>query len=971
MDNNGITGLKYSLEPMDHLYKIYGEFGRRNDINEWIYFFRRPELANEKMYESIGKQLLGYMVQYGNISQEIVKVIEDTFHFARDREKYEKTIGYEAMETYCRYLLENREFPPFDLFEGYDEDKNYDSFIYEFREMFFNYSTEEAAEYRSRLDDLKDMGIYHPYLAFLDSEYYVLCGEWQAAADSLNSIEDCYHKYMSQGFLFSRKGLYEMAEACYEKAMEERGSNFDPALVAEYLRSKWESGKEADALFAADKFEEAGYGHVVMPIKQMFLTELGKVIMEKGETQQLSEGEFILLKEMYKSYGDFESVKKLADLSWKKAFEDESWTIDMAEACFETGDFEQAQKIIDMVYDGKKKITSAGRLKIREIKARLLFEQGRIADAYEIMENICSRPESTIIQKYNLAGMYMTTGKFKSASTLLSKLRYESSGNFFYTYDLAMCSMKLEKHEKALALFMQVYSEIPELGRAAFHIVECAVELKDDKEVKQAMNIVKENLSFYEIRYFNGLILEMNGEFKEARETYKKLIDEYKEDLFPEQLLYDLYVRYFLMVAETNGRVGAMIKEMQGVLERYPKAAELWIYLAEFHEMTEYMEENIEHCYRMALKAEPFNTNALLGLLNVYIEAGDSRKIWDMSNKLVEYTDKPEGYLLRAESGYDIGKTEQCMCDFNKYEQMGGDKNDVLDTRADIALMLGEYEEAYKGYEEKLKNKTSSDIPCYDKLALCMCKLGRYDEAVDTLDIACETSRIADHHMMLYKIQMYMGDFNGAKETLKRYSKIFDINKLFDDDYVIMNAWLLTEAGKALQAESVAESIASREGERLCGIHEMLHMNFKKAAKMFKKLVKKEPDEVENYMWCALASHLCGAKGDAEMVARQGLEVLHKEIGEIEAMTVPYFMCQYAFLKMLCGENGAAVDMFNKALSVPTCKDYPCSACYEAHYGKAMNHLLNGNYQDAKLEFDEALRIKPANIVCRTMRKLL
>ena len=971
MDNNNITGLKYNLEPTDHLYKVYGEFGRRNDINEWIYFFRRPEFADEKVFTEIAHQLLGYLVKYSNISQEIVKMIEDTFHFARDREKYERAVGYEAMETYCRYILGKKEFPPFELFEEYDEEKNYDRFIYEFREMFFSYSTEDPAEYRNRLDALKEMDIEHPYIAFLDSEYYVLCGEWNAAAESLKNIEDCYHKYMSQGFLFTRMGLYDMAEVCYEKAIEEQEANLDPALVIEYLRSKWETGKEADALFAAERFEEAGYGHVVMPMKQMFLTELGKAIMEKGESQELSEGELILLKEMYKSYGDFESVRKLADLSWKKGFEDESWTIDMAEACFETGDFDQAQQIIDMVYDGRKQITSTGRIKIRELKARLLFKQGRIGDAYEIMENICSRLESTVSQKYTLAGMYLTTGKFKSASNLLSKLRYEASSNFFYTYDLAMCCMKLEEYEKAIALFMEVYSEIPEFGRTAFHIVECAVELRDDKEVKQAMNIVKGNLSYYEIRYFNGLILEMNEEYKEARETYKKLIDEYKEEMFPEQLLYDLYVRYFLMVAETNGRVGAMVRDMQEVLSRYPKAAELWIYLAEFQEATEYMEENIKHCYEMALKADPFNVNALLGLINVYIEADNSKKIWELSNRLVECTDKPEGYLLRAQSGYDVGKTEECLNDLNKYEQMGGSKNDVIDTRADIALMLGDYEEAYKGYEEKLKNKKPEDIPCYDSLALCMCKLGRYQEAVDILDIACETSMIGDHHVMLYKIQMYMGDFGGAKETLKRYSKMFDINKIFDDDYTILSAWLHTEAAEVFKAESIAESIASREGERLCAIHEILHMNFKKAAKLFKKLVKKEPDEVENYMWYALTLHLCGSKADAEACAKQGLEIFKREYGDIEDLKAPYFLCQYAFLKVLYGENEEAVEMFNKALSNPTCKDYPCSACYEAHYGLGINHLLNGNKQGAKEEFDAALKIKPANIVCRNMSELV
>lgn len=971
MDTSQITGLKYNIEPIDHLYRIYGEFGRRNNVNEWIYFLRRPELAGEHEFSEIAEHLLQCMVRYGNISQEIVKIIEKSFGFEYEREKYEKVVGYDGMETYCQYMLKNREFPPYEFFEEYDDTKDYDSFIYEFRDMFFNYRTDDAAEYHQRLDKLKEMGIEHPYIAFLESEYYALCGEWETAIRSLDSIEDCYYKFLKRGLLFSRIGVFDLAEACYEKAMEIRSQNLDPALIEEYLISKWNGGKEGEALIAAGKFEEAGYEYVVLPVKQMFLTELGKTIMEKSEKQEISEGDLLILKEMYKSYNDYENIINIINYSWERGFENECWTIDIAEAYFENGDFEEAQKIVDMVYDGRKKLTSTGMLKIREIKARLLFEEGRIGDAYEIMENICKRPECTVSQKYNLAKMYLITGKYKSASKLFDELRYESSGNLFYTYDMARCYMKMEIYNKAMYLFMEIYSKIPEFGRAAYHIVECAVELQDIGEVKSAMNIVKENLSYYEIRYFNGIMMEMEGDFKKAREIYKKLIDDYEIDVFSEEFLYEIYLRYFLMVAETNGRVGSMIRDIENVLAAYPKAVHLWDYLAEFHEITEYMEENIEKCCKMALKADPFDVQAIMRLVSICIDKEDMKTVWELSNRLIECTDLPEGYLLRAQSGYDIGKVDQCMSDLNKYEQMGGDKNEILDTRATIAMSLGEYEEAYKCYEEKLKNKKVSEIPCYDDMALCLCKLGKYGEAMKTLDTACENSRIGTHHDILYKIQMYIGDFSGAGKTLKRYSKVCNINKFMDDDYLIMSAWLATEAGNGLKAQTIAESIASREGERLCAIHEMLYMNFKKAAKMFKKLVKKEPNEIDNYSWCALALNLCGNKAEAEACATQGIAVFKEQYGDIQDIKLPYYLCQYAFLKVMCSKCEEAVHIFEHALEVPTCRNYPCSECYEAHYGLGINHLVHGNRYDAKIEFDKALEIKQANIVCRKMRELV
>lgn len=971
MSSNQITALNYNLEPVDHLYMIYGDFGRRNDINEWVYFLSRPELSDKQEFRSIADTLLEYMVKYNNISQEVVQMIENTFHFARDRAEYEKNIGYEEVETYCRYMLETKEFPPYELFDGYDETKDYDSYIYEFRDMFFNYTPENPAEYLQRLDDLKKTGIRHPYIVFLESEYLALCEEWETTISILDTIDDCYHKFMHKGLLFSSTGNFDLAEACYEKAMSMRTHNLDPVLITDYLMSKWNSGKESDALIYADKFEQAGYEYVVMPVKQMFIEELSKVIMENSNERDLSENELLILTEMYRTYGDYNKVTDIVKYSRDHGFDNELWTIYASEAYFETGNHEEAQQIVDLVYDGTKKLTPAGILKIKEVKARILHEKGRIGDAYEIMENICRRPESTMSQKYNLTKMYLKTGKFESAYRLLSELKYKSPDNLFYTYDFGKCCMQTEEYEKALSLFIQVYNENPEFRHAAYHAVECAVEQQDDKKVEAVMDLVKEHLSGYEIRYFNGMIQEMNEDFKGARETYRKLADEYKEDIFPEELLYQVYLRYFIMVEETNGKLGAMIRDIENTLAAYPCAADLWLYLADIHESTEYMEENIERCFSMALKADPFNTNAMLGLLSIYTDNENSAKEWELSNRLVECSDLPEGYLFRAQSGYNSGNTDQCMKDLNKYEQLGGDMNQALELRAAIAMFNGEYEAAYKYCEERLKTRKTSEIPCYDELALCMCKMGRYEEAAETLDIACENSRIGDHYATLYNIQMHMGKFSDAAETLKRYSKMCDVNRLLDDDYLLMSAWLSTESEKWFKAQSTAETIPSRDGERLCAIHEMINMNYRKASKLFKKLVKKEPDEIDNYSWCSLALRLKGADAESVSCARQGLAVFKEQNGDVKDIKSPYFLCQYAFLNTLCNECEEAVRTFEHALEMPTCHYHPCNECYEAHYGLGMNHLLNGNKQDAMIEFDKSLKIKPANIVCRKMRELI
>ncbi len=970
-DHEAIMSIKYSMEWEDHLHDIYENFGRRNNINEWIYFFRRPEMADTKKHDEIAIRVLQYILWYGNIMQDIVKAIDDTFHYSQKREAYESFIGYEGMESYEKRLLLMKEFPPYDLFEEYDEEKDYDSFLNGFREIYFDFHAEDPGEYRKKLEELKKLEIYHPYLALLESEYYILCGEWEAAVHSLKELEDGYYKSMSMGILFEKAGSFDIAEECFGQAIKYRPDKLDAAVVSGYLMSLWNNHKEGEALLMAGQFTGQGYEYMVKPLKQMFLEELSQILMEKAGERELTEGEMLILIELYKLYGQYDIVADIARKSLERGFEEERWIVDLAEACVETGDYEDAQNIIEMVYSGEKKLTLTQMNRIREIKARLLFSIDRIADAYDIMAVLCERPESSMQQRFCLVQMYMKTGKIRSAIRFLRRLRYESAGNLYYTYHLARCFMLSGEWETAKELFEQVFMIEPKLERTAYHMVQCMIECGSTDDVEKGMKQAEDYLSIYEKRYLKGQLLEMWEKFHDAKKLYKNIAEEYSSGLFPKELLYDSLVRYFLMWEETGGKIGPMLEKMKKTLEQYPDASQLWLYRADFHEKVQVEEDNIEKCCRMALKADPYNREAMLRLVSAYAEQENWEQVGNIGERIIIYTDLEEGYLLRAQGEFYQGKRDRCMSDLDMYLKLGGDKNKVREVRGIFAMEMGLYEEALDHYQEKLKKRNVSEVPCYDDVAVCLCKLGRFKEAADLLDVVCEDSKYHPFHELLYHIQLYTGDFAGAKSTLKRYQKIFKINRMMDDDYLLMAAQLAMESGKLIQAQNIADSIASHDGERLCGILEIVHMNFGNAARLFRKLVKKQPDVIDNYSWLSLALYFSGAQLESVSYARQGIAVFEKLYGRITDIKRSDRLCQYAFLKTLCGEREEAWDKFNMALSVPTCPEYVCKECYEAHYGLGVYHLYNGNQQDARMEFEQALTIKPCNTVCRKMREMI
>lgn len=985
MKDNAISKVEYKLEWVDHLFEIYRDFKRRNDIGEWMMFFRRPELAIPEEYEKIAEEVFRYLTGTGNIAQKIVRYIETVFHYCDTAWKYEKLAGFEAMEVYRRYLLGAEEFPPYHLFEGDDETKDYDSYLECFRDTYFGFEAETKEEcieeYKRRLEYLRSTEIRHPYIALLESQYYVLCEEYSIALSTLQNMEDSYHKFMNMGILFTALEDYISGETCFERALSKgENQNLEPMLIRDYILCTWHTGKQAEALQLANQFAAEGYEHVVLDIKQEILEELCGLIREKGEDADLSEGECLIFKEYLLLIENYEAVIELGKMSWEKGYQSGSWTVDMAEAYFETGQYEQAKRIVDLVYDGQRSLEPEERLKIREMKAKLLFEQGRIADAYEIMQSLCRRKGGMMAQKFSLAKMYSRTGRWNDAIDILKRLRFDSPWNAQYTYELARCLHlrgQEEDIEQVCYLFIQAYQMLRESGRMPFeklpyYIVQSAIDGGKADEAEEMLETLQEQIPECYIRYLKGQFLEANEEYDKAKDAYYRLAQDFRSEPYPKELLYDVYLRYFLMREETGGRVFSLMSEMEKVVQEYPDAADIWLILGELHENSDVKAERITMCYERALQADPYNERAMISLINRYIIESRWNQVYELSDRNVLYSGTDDAYLSRAQSALELGKISQCLKDLAEFEKRGGDKRRTKPFRGRIAMQQGDYETALSCYQELQKEKQTDEVPFYDDIALCMCKLGRFEEAESMLDIVCESSKNYIFHYRLYQIQMHCGKFKELKYTLKRMRKMCGLgHAVVDDFYGSLQTSFLLESGNLLLAEGLSQTITSSEGEELNGIIELLERNYIGATRIFKKLAEKYTDEIDHYSWTALTLHLRGKHEERMQWAEKGLAVFRKNYGEAADNLRPDLLCQYGFLKAMHGEFQEARDAFRKALEIPACSESICSECYEAWYGLGVCCAVEGRPDQAYKAFENSLKIKPCNKVCRTMMKRL
>lgn len=189
MNNNTIMTSEYKLKWTDHLFEVYSDFRRRNNISEWVYFFNRPEFANKKEHDDIARVTMNCMLQNPNISKKAVALIEEKLRFLDEIRKYENIFGYENMETYKSMLLGGLEFSPIDMFENTEEEKDYDGFMFALRDMYFGGAAfGDEQKYTEMLKSISETGIKHPYVSLIVAEHHIKRGEFAYALEELKNF---------------------------------------------------------------------------------------------------------------------------------------------------------------------------------------------------------------------------------------------------------------------------------------------------------------------------------------------------------------------------------------------------------------------------------------------------------------------------------------------------------------------------------------------------------------------------------------------------------------------------------------------------------------------------------------------------------------------------------------------------------------------------------------------------------------
>lgn len=967
-----IKKVEYKQEWMDHLDVLYGSFIRRNDPNEWFYFLRRPEFAQKEKALEISHEILRYVLTYGLISRKIVQLLEDTFHYLDQEEYFLDTYSLGMFDHYRQDLLTWEEFPPYRLFEPLDENANYDQFLVMFAELYGTDPSDEE-QYLQNLKNLQNTGITHPYIALAECHFFLAKKEYAKALEALRGMENSYDKFYAAGDIFMDLGMYPEAEEQFEAAEKLHPAGYDRNLLYGIFFSKYYGGKWQEAKDFAERAENMGYEPFVMPLKLKLLEDSCKKLLGDRNVDELSEDECLVVCEYVMLTGQYDQAIRICKKNRSAGSTNGFWTVNLAEAYLAIGQQPFAEELIEACYKGNILLSGEDFDRIREMKARLLFQKGQAADAYEIIEALCNKYPNKMRYRLTYAAMCMISGRISEAVRIYSSLRFHVPENPFFAYELGRCMMKQEKYKRAHALFELALKNDPDFSRALYEMAQVSIDEGNLEDAKNETDLLYGKIEEKRRSYLKGQICEMEEKFREAKEIYRKLIEEERAEKnnADQEFLHLVYERYFLMREATGAVVVSQIRNLENTLKEVPDCAQLWMMLGETHEDCEVKPEQAISCYRKAYEADPYHEGALAKVIDYEIDKENWQNALVYCERMITNTGNRDYYLVQAGCAMELGLDEAFAGDIAAYVRQGGDERETYELCSAYAMKKGNYDKAIEIYEKQLDDRASGEIPCYAEMAICLCKQGKSGEAEAVLQAAIDSGGNNPEWLYtLYEIQRSRGNFKGASRTLKRIRKNAGVT-VFNDDYGELSVRLFLEEGRLAIAGKMAESLSSYDGEKLCAILYVLRGNYRSAMRLLRKLIDREPEELEYYSWMVLCQALWGKRSGAEDYAKQGLKVFAEKHVSVEKLSRPDHLCQYGFFLYFAGSPQQAYEIFGRAVTTVPCHDEICSRCYEAYYGIGLCKAFDHDREASQEAFEKSLQIQPHNTVCRKLSENL
>jgi len=898
--------------------------------------------------------LLMYMLEYCNLPLEVIRAMDEVFHFANNKERLLNEYPRDFVNGILLMPLSEDVYGfPYQLFdlESSKSSNEYDHFLNDF--FYFSSLTNrgELDEARQLLEKITSYGIYHPNMYAEISKFHLLNGNTEEADKALNSIRsehsDDIPIHCMRGEISIEKGNYQQALSSFKRVLK-LNPDFNWAIVGMietyYRMEDYPSAYEK----LRDAIKNNRYDGRALELEEKIIPKLLALLQQKVADGTADDDEFLRMCGLMMDQDMAEdSIKLLNSRTFENARREALRNFYIGESSLDLEEYTQAieyfkksRKIIRETLpfstdeeDKEKKqgifchgvlLESTAWEHLNNLEKSLTVINDGISEFPEDAILVCRKSEILYEMKH-----YEEAAHYASESINLDgsfHVPYRIRGNAYY--ELGMYSEAFDSCQQAIDIFEADL-------QAHFCQINILIEVGEFDDALQHIDEIEREVTGTELIFLRGKAYEAQKKYASAIKEYKKsikMLNDKNREIIPIAEVQDgsiLYFRLHTALSAVGKLEEAEVILSKGLVE-FPYSSDL-----------------------LCILADNYIGQATVDRINM-------TKAQECYDKIIEKEGKTSSYIaVSAENLMALNRFDEAQNLLNIMETEGHDPMITEILKGTMAMHLDNLDYAIECYENALsmqENGEAENPYIYRDLSMIYMRKKEYEKAEYYIMKNCQLfGEIRDYG---YRLEML--------RIQGKYSQVYALGEELleevlglDGDTESMTGELLEEMVGAAIDEGNQEKLQKYlqyipDGDRkefIKGRFAMFNVNLENAQEYLDGLFENDNLSKDNedlvvisnrMLTCAKVLMALGHKIPARIFANAVIKKLQPDNFEISGRDCLISFTHQAEALAILGKFEKAEALMQKALSMRRCDFCKFSGCLDAWIALAYIYALCG-----------------------------
>lgn len=998
-ENEDFSPIGIWIKKVKELYSI---FSLRINESSWIQLLEEDVCFALDSREEASNKLLEFLMYDYYLPKKIWLLFDEYFSWTEKKEEL-----YEVFpENFINYVIDRvnpayKDSLNYYLFEGIDDDKDYDSWISLYFKIQREINDKNFEEAKKDFSNIEELLIQHPSLDYWRLRYYLIIEDYENARKKGEAlIKKCPNETFALYGMAEVEWQYQNfdeAKAYYKKCLEINPKDYNSkvGLADCYL--------ETDELEKAEKlFEEVldvdNYDSYVRErlyvLSDKRISQLEKECAEHEEDKKIK---FILGWYYFNNYKYDEIIKLCASFTPDK--EDENQYYDLvSKTYFSKEDYDKALEYIEkwQVNLDDPEIENEYKNEELEIvyyqKGRIFTKKADYISALEFFDKVLELNENKVAALDNKAFALNKLERYEESLEIVNKGLEIDYNNASLHINKCESLYKLRYFSEAMdecniAINIYPYYIKPYLIKMKIYFIyEEFEEILAIAEELEKLNIADEETILYKIKALSSSnkleeaeslaisMLKDKNVKEKSKIQYELAIIKYNKGLFDKALGYinkaikksDYEEEYLYFRAATYRKLKLFdlaLKDYDTIINNknepnfFPFLKKAQVY----EEIGKY-DKSLE-CYGKVLELDPENSTVNNSIGEIYEILKDYDKALEYYSKQIEIEKSAYFYLNRGLLYAKINRFEEAKRDYESAMNLEPENPYPYNNLGCLYERIDKLEEAIPYYKKAIEVDTNKDdMRFYKNLIGCYSKLGKNDLAVKYYNKAIDDFKFEDE--LYYKKAKLLKKMKLYDEAIKAYIKGIEIHKQKEEIsiYILGDFYdeissiyrLMEKYEEAIKwSKKVLETNPNTKYgyENMGRIYDELK-DYENAIKYYKMQVNVDKENGINYLLIAGAYKELGQKEEARNNYMIALDKFLKVKNKIAYEYTNIGSC-YNGLE----NTSEALKYLEKAVGAKLCNNCMYTECYDGYYGFGEVYEREKEYETALKYYQKALEI--------------